>query len=594
MIKLTKGEFIDSERYLEDLTKLGFIYVDLEILSDRLEKMEPLVATRKHLCSEVMSAKTGHRLYTLNDRNVLLFLKDFEGCPTSAFRVKGRKGDSLDAKKVIKPLMDRGYATEFLEMYVKYTSSKAIFERLRKLSQRLQESEEESYSGKKLYELKFNYSRISNLRLSTVNDNVQGTPKIAVDCFVAPKGYVLVSGDFKQADLRWAYSLMVKTKENLPIMMKYDDKYEALARILQGDEFNLEEFKENRDIYKQNSLAPIYGAKSGKTGIETKFIQQANRMLSKSPNYVEYLRRINRRMDLKLPLKVTSYFGHSEVINTTGIVPSYDKDPLNFALNSPIQTGTSEIVKAVTNSIMDDFKSLGYTSENKSIYSYLNRHDEALFLVKYELLEYSHIFQKHQIVQVDNCIPFEIEFQFTRQYNTDDEGIDRVAKSYFREEFNERPLMDYDNTDFYIPTKNLFELCIGTFYIEETKETVIAFLDTLKNKCTFETIKEATPDMIIDSIVFRASRAKEVMESNDCDCVLIYTKLADVETTIFKGYSIRLSGNYSHSMAMKADIMAEFGAYSLLRDKGIQMKLSASAEGSIEWARQVIRNGSAL
>lgn len=592
MIKLTKSDYIDCEKYLSDLRSLGFIYVDPSILQDRINRMKPAVETKKHLCTEIMLCKSGHVLYTLDKRNVLSYLKTYENCPSNFFIMRGKKEESLDASKVLAPLLERGLATEFLEMYVEYKSEKSIVERLEKIKSRLSESDEVGYNGKPLSKLYFRYEEISNLRLSTKDDNVQGIPKQAVDCFVAPRGYVIVSGDFKQSDLRIAYSMMIRDQKNVDVMMSFDDKYEGLCKILQGDAFSPEDFKEHRDIYKINSLAPIYGATSAKTMVGTKYIHQARNFLKSSPVYQEYIRRIKKRIDLKLPLKVTSYFGNSESISTLDVVNYEGKDPMNFALNSPIQTGTSEIVKAVTNNIMERFEELGFTSENGSIYSYLNRHDESLFLVRSDLLEYSYIFQESQYVQVDNWIPLEVDFDFTRQYITPDKEINKVAKSYFKTDCVEVPSLNFNTEESYIPTKDLMELSVGSYKIDGTDETVLAFYDFNRQKCSFEVVKNATVDKLVESVIYRASTSGNVMKKNDCDCILIYTSLVTRDTTIFKGYTIRLTGNYSSDLFNNTSIIAEFGAYNLLKSKGIEVPMSDRLTYYKDFLNQLVRNGS--
>lgn len=591
MLKLTKTSDIDCEKYLEDLKYLGFIYVDRSVLERRIDLMEPYRDTVKHLCIECMLSRSGHKFYSLDSKMIVAYLKHFENCPDYIFKKKGSDNESLDAKKVIAPLIEKGFAVEFLELYREYKSTKYLIEKLHAMVGRLAESDMESYDGKKLYKMRFRYKNISNLRLSTSEENVQGIPKKILDSFVAPRGYTIVSGDFEQADLRWAYSLMVKTKENLPIMMKYDDKYEGFARILEGEEFDLENFKENRSAYKVSSLAPIYGATSATTMAGTKFIQRARAELKRAPHYQEFLRRIKRRVDLKLPLKITSYFGDSEIVNTTDPVGYDGKDPVNFALNSPIQKGTSEIVKAVSNGIMEEFAELGYTSENGSIYSYLNRHDEALFLIKNELLEHSYIFQKHQIVQVDNFIPFEIGFDFSKTYTVEDKDVMSTARNYFKPEYTIMPEIDYDNEDYYIPTKDLLEVCIGTHFIAETNETVIAFYDEGRQRCSFEVVKDATPDKLIDSVLWRASVSGPRLKELDSDCILFYTTLVPQDTTVFKKFAIRLTPNYSSSLCLKANTVAEFGAFNLLRSRNVESTPSNLVTDSKEFLNQLVRNG---
>lgn len=594
MLKLTKTDYIDCEKYLEDLQYLGFIYVDKNKLEQRIREMSPYRDTVKHLCLEVMYSNSGGKCYSLESTFIVAYLKRYENCPDKMFVSRSTGKDSLDAKKVIAPLLERNFATEFLELYREYKKVKYLIEKLNKMLPRLKETDKFGYNGYKLYKMEFSYVEISNLRLSTHDENIQGIPKRVVDAFVAPKDYVIVSGDFKQADLRWAYSLLVKTKDNIKTMMEHDDKYEGFARILEGGSFNLDYFKENRGMYKENSLAPIYGANTGKTYEGTRFIKKAKEELAKSPHYQEYLRRIKNRVNYRLPLKITSYFGNTEIVNTMESVSYSDKDPINFALNSPIQTGTSEIVKAVTNSIISEFEELGFTPENGSIYSYLNRHDEAMFLIRKDLLEYAWIFQKHQLVQVDNCIPFEIEFNFTRTYHVEDEETSKFAKSFFRPEFDEVPSIDYNNDDYYIPTKDLLELCLGTKYLEDTDETVVAMFDCRHLTCSFAVVKGSNSDEILSAVSKRILSSLGYLKEIDCDCALVYTTLVIGEASAFDKIFIKFTSDFSNSLALKASTIAEFGAYNLLKSRGQIVEVSPLVANSKEFLSQIVRNGESL
>lgn len=594
MLKLTKTDYIDSTRYLDDLQYLGFMYVDREKLETRIKQMIPYRDTIKHLCMEVMYANSGGDSYSLESTYVVSYLKRYENCPDRYFTLKGKSSDSLDFKKVLTPLLEKGFATEFITLYREYKTTKYLVEKLNAMFPKLRDSDVTGYNGNTLSKMYFNYTEISNLRLSTHDENVQGIPKKMVDAFVAPSGYTIVSGDFKQADLRWAYSLLVKTKDNIKTMMEHDDKYEGFARILEGDVFDLDYFTEHRSMYKANILAPIYGAKSAMTTEGTKFIRKAKEELAKSPHYQEFLRRINNRVRYQLPLKITSYFGHTEIVNTMEHVSYADKDPVNFALNSSIQTGTSEIVKAVTNGIMDDFSNLGFTSENGCIYSYLNRHDEALFLVKNELLEYSYVFQKHQIVQVDNCIPFEIEFDFTKTYNVEDEETSKLAKAFFKDEYDETPVIDYDNEDYYIPTKDLLELSIGTHYLSDTDETVISMLDIRRLTCSFEVIKGSDSDLILSIVAKRIRSSLHYLASLDTDCALVYTTLVNTDSSNFDKIFIKFTNNFSNGLAVKSSIIAEFGAHNLLASRGVDTEVSSIVANSKEFLNQLVRNGECL
>lgn len=592
MLRLTKSSFIDAARYLKDLEKLKFVYIEPKTLKVRLDNFDNEVNTLYYLCSMVLKNETGGGLNSPEKNQIIVYLTEYLNCPRYLVLDKKSNAPSLNATKVIAPLIEKGYGVEFLTLYREHSSKKKLLGDLKGYLDRMSDSDCVDIHGNKLTKLYFSYEPKVNLRVNTRDSNIQGMSKKFCDCMHAPKGYTIVSGDFAQSDIKIAYNLMLKSEENYNVMLTYDDTYEAFARVLLGEEFDLDEFKEHRSEYKLNSLAPIYGAKKGNSTFANNFIEKANKYLSTCERYQENLRRINRRIDLGFPLKVTSYFGNTELVHVEKRGNKFiGSNPITFSLNSPIQTGTSEVLKAVTNSIMDGFAELGFNSENGAIYSYLNRHDEALFLIRNDLLEHSYIFQKNQVVLVDDWTPLTIEFSYQTEYTVENEELDKKAKAYYRKEYEEVPRVSLSSENYYIPCKDILSLNIGTFYCEDLNSTVIAYHDYYTEKCSFEALGGADENEIMSSIEFRLSNCRETLDSTDSDSVhAMYNKVIG-KRDFFNGYLIRVEGNAPQHNVIQSSILAEYGAYLISKSKGITMNISDLLRNSMAYAEEVVKNG---
>lgn len=586
MLKLSKDHIVDFNTYLDDLEYLGYVYVNRKLLDDTIERLYSQVETLAYRCKDIMACRSAYYYCDLSKKVVIKYLQQYENCPESMFWTKKSQSESLDAKKVLEPLIERGFAKEFLSTYIEYMSRKTVRENLVKMVERLEVSDKKDFKGEQLYKLYFSYEKKVNLRVYTKNYNIQGMPKECSRCLTAPEGYVIVSGDFKQSDLRIAYSLMLMSEENLPIMMRYDDKYEAMARILMGDKFDLEHFKTHRNsAYKKDSLAPIYGATSASTQASTEYVKAANRYLASCPNYAEYKRRLVKMIDLDLPVKVTSFFGNTQRVEAS--VGNYNKqrirtEKLNFALNSPIQTGTSEIVSSVERSIMDAFAKVGATPENGGIYAYLNRHDELLFLLSTDYLEYSHIFQDHQIVQVDNWIPLEIEFSFSREYTKEDDEVQKLAERYYKPA-EILPMPKYSEEARYIPAQDVLEVAVGICKLSSINKTVISYYDYIKSRVSYELCPSTDEDIIYQSVQTKlAINANNLKAQEDVNAMYVCTDLVLKDTSVFANIFIKFTPNYSSNVYIQAQTLAEYMAYKYCTREKIPFTMSPSLEASMD------------
>ncbi|MFQ9150775.1 MAG: hypothetical protein ACLR6B_03780 [Blautia sp.] len=199
------------------------------------------------------------------------------------------------------------------------------------------------------------------------------------------------------------------------------DKYEGIARPIakaNGEDFDYESFKKNRNLYKVYVLETIYGTRGSSIQSTRSFIQSLAKYLDSCEKYTEYVRRINNTIAMNLPVITRGYFGFEQA------APSNlfrDVDIRNFALNSPIQTGTSEIMILTVNAIIDKFRSLGYGPDDVSVY--MVRHDEPVFKISKKVLKDAWVFKNASEIYVDDWIPLQLDFKYGYYYGEEDAGL---------------------------------------------------------------------------------------------------------------------------------------------------------------------------
>lgn len=428
MFKFSRSDTIDTTLYEERLRKDGFIVYDRDKM-DIIQNYECAhYRTLASLACDIMIHHSAWRYKTLSRDAILDFLMDCEKCPEKYFKKGKTKDYSLDSKRVLEKLRINGYANEFLEYYMLYKSKKSKCGKIRNMMERQSIPAGKNKDGIDVYKISFAVSQQKNMRYNYSNDDVIAIPKEYNDCITVEDGYFLAWGDFAQSDFRIAYNLFMRSPENDKIMNEYDDKYEALARIVaksEGKKFNLEQFKEDRSLYKQLTLATVYGTRGSVVPEQDAFIRKFYEFLKKCPKYVEYELRLQERVKLNVPVIVKSYFGHSEVCAI-----QYNKDDtIHDALNSPVQSCTSEVVILTTNKILDTFYSLGYTEDDISIY-YV-RHDEPIFKVSERVLKDIWVFNQTEQILVDNWSPLSMSFNYGYYYKVPDKELEeQVHQNY--------------------------------------------------------------------------------------------------------------------------------------------------------------------
>lgn len=341
---------------------------------------------------------------------------------------------SLSKEKVLKPLLNKGYSTEFLSEFISFREhNKAAGDMAKKLKERFNNTHVDNVS-----ELSYSWTKSITGRLYTVNENIQNIAKVYLSAMRGPSDdYLLVWGDFDQIDLRVAYyTILSESAEDDDIFEHTDDKYEAVARIMDkklNREFNLEKFKENRNKYKKGILARCYGQSLSQLN-ETIGDKDFCVMLD---NYYKQNKRYSCWYDSIIELirsdvdsvDIYTYFGSKNHVKLSDCKTSAEK--LDRLLNCPIQGTSNDIVMHMTNETVKSFRSAGISEEFFRVY--MIRHDEPIFLIHKDYLHMLPKIQSNTMISVDDWGPITMTLGIGTYYNVDES---EKYESYFNKNLN--------------------------------------------------------------------------------------------------------------------------------------------------------------
>lgn len=507
MIKLNPEDGIRTEEYCEELNRTGYILYDRNEAINSLNFMRSRSMTLANRALYVMKLHSGGRYFSLDKESIFNYLTRIEYCPQSFFYPKKRSSFSLEIKGVLEKLYNNGKAREFLELYMEHRSKKKKSETLNSVLRQCTIEMDKDRSGKQLYRMPFTAKRQVNNRFAYSNiDIISQIPKEVCGTIGVEDGYFLAWGDFAQSDFRIAYNYFIRSEENDAIMNKYDDKYEALARIVSktlGNEFDLEEFKEQRQVYKKLTLATMYGTRNSPVPEEQAFISTFSQFLNKCPKYVEYYKRLTDHLQMKSPIRVSSYFGNEEYIpynymnqNTT----------LYEALNSPIQSGTSEIVIQTVMSILDLAAKCGLSRDQFGVY--FVRHDEPIFRIRNDAKEFLWILKQHSTVLVDNWSPLAMDFGIGYRYKHEDADLMAEAEEYYKQHATDITTFEVSHaveSEFY-PVKPLCMLTVHWIKLEHN--TIVTFYQPSTQKALFSIFETTDDEEIIKNVRIKIKDAE--------------------------------------------------------------------------------------
>lgn len=533
MLKFYSTDIPDVELYESRLRAPGYIYLNKEKASKLLVYQDVCRVSCYNLAKIVMKANSSNRYRELSDDMVCDYLLEVERCPEyKILSNKNKRGYSIESKSVLMPLLQNGYAREFLEPFIEFKSLKKQCSTIRNMIAGLVSDDTVNEEGQAIERLAYKVNVQTNLRFNYNNFDIVTIPHIYNSCVSVPKGKILVWADFDQSDLRIAYNLFLRDKNNAKIMDACDDKYEGMARLVaavNNEPFDLDKFKKERDLYKVHVLKTIYGGQPAGTEEERQFIKKLQKFLNTCPRYVEYKKRLDDKCALGLPLQINSYFGHTEIYNI-----GYNKSSaVNFGLNSPNQTGTSEIMVLTVNTILNKFYELGYTQDQVDIY-YV-RHDECLFMIDEEVMRDAWIFKECSEILVDNWTPLTLSFNFGYNYKEPVESLKLLAENNWlinKDKITQIPL-DTSEVYEYIPVTDTLNLEIGTYSVEGN--TIICIYNTKANTCKYYELGSENYADIMSAVRSILSKQAEVL-SEKYGGALIYNQLTDGEDFVDSFY----------------------------------------------------------
>lgn len=552
MLRLSKNSKVDFDKYLERLSYLGYIYYNLDKIEYPISRLKLLKSSLSDYIYRFLLEASGGSIVGIQRSSVKNYLLNVAKVPESLLTVVNRKDGnnyttiSIDAEHLT-AAKDRGFACEFVDMWLEYTSLTSQIGLIEGLMSLMSDSVTKKNSiGQTLYGVSYNISYSDAFRTYYKNFAHQQVPKQFLSSLDAPAGYTMVKGDFGQSDLKIVYNMLLKDKSNIDTMFRFPDSYEGMARLTEGSNFSLETFKKDRDLYKQNTLSPIYGGTSASTAQAQKIIDNVNRYLENLPVYQDYKKRIQKKIDCGLPVVLNTYFGNSiEIVD----FDRNSKKIMDKALNTPAQAGTSEVVIMCANSILDKFEEYGITPENGGVYLYLNRHDELVFLLNNEYLEYSWIFQENEDILIEGWMPLRIEFSFTDNYLIDNPEIDRLAKTYYKtsEPINIDKLIESAlKSEYFIPCEDTKVYYIGIY--SDGGSSCVVFLNENKDVEMAKLVNSDNKDVLLGSIVnIIGEKHLELLQQN-CTSVCVYTTMVTDDISVSKGLPIILKSNFSDAI----------------------------------------------
>lgn len=557
MYKFTRNDIVDTDAYEAHLRKNGAIYYDREATKLQLQYMQCTEGAEKSRATDVMFHRSRGNIIQISRESIFNYLTRYEQCPDHYFfSRKNSNNYSLDKKKVLMKLYANGYALEFLEHYMLHKSLQQKAGDIESIISKCREVVAKSNDGTDLCKIPYEVNMQKNERFNYRQfDIISQIPKEFCTNIYAPAGYFLAWGDFAQSDFRIAYNLLLRSEENDKVMGKYADKYEALARLVaksNNENFDLEKFKNERVLYKTLTLATMYGTRDSLVKKERDFIYKLVKFLYTCPKYVEYEKRLKSRILLGLPIAVESYFGYNESI---AIQPYNLTGTINDALNSPMQTGTSEIIILTVNHILDEFFKLGYTEEDVSVY-YV-RHDEPIFLVRENVLKDIWVLNQFSQILVDDWVPLKLDFEFGYAYKVIDGELEKKVSSVFINNLDKIEMLtcgsviDHD----YYPVADVFTILMH-YTCTGTGCAVVSFLHEKTNSFYSVLVESESSDVIEEEIRAILARSEQKIHDAGYEGICVISNSMNGEDFFGKSYV-----RYVKEVGVRIDLVSKLCRY---------------------------------
>lgn len=400
------------EEYLALLEKSSTIYIDNERLVHAIQDVSYRADDLQALTLLELRIESAGSYQNVSPDSIIDFLERIDVDLEKRYRNKKTKGASLDMKRVVEPLIQDGIAVELLTTYKMYRSYKSYAATLRALGE-TRKVHTTTDDGRYILAYPTHIQERENLRVYYKDIAVVSIPKLYSNIITAPSpAWHLAWCDYPQADWRFAYNLFIQDETNAEIMRGCEDSYEGLARIVEGDKFSLEDFKDSRKAYKVDALSVFYNSRNNKP------IPTAMREYFHSRRrYSKYYYDLSLLYEFKLPVPCTSYFGYTQLLPEASYMDAF----LSKGLNTPIQTFTSHVVNETAFGVLQRFYDLGYTEDDIKLY-YV-RHDELIFMFKDTILKDAWVFKDCSEIHIDGFTPIKLDFHFGDYYQEESQEL---------------------------------------------------------------------------------------------------------------------------------------------------------------------------
>lgn len=574
MLNLSGDMLPDLELYKDNLSADKTVYFDQIKSLHMLKYDKQVLATLEAGLLDYIRTKSGNRIMTLKRDDIIDFLIKYERVPEGRMLVRDSKGTriSLDRKKVINPLEEAGYAPGFMYWYIPYVEYKSATQNFESFINRASRSAHLSAEGFPLVECSYFLSIASTGRLYYKDENIQAIPKRYLSAMTVPADYFLVWGDFAQIDLRVAFHLYLRGNPKYDeIFRKYDDKYEAVARIIHlvlGQEFNPEQFKKDRNSYKVSVLSRLYDASIDtmlRSNPNVEFVKFLDRFFKEHQYYQKAVRDLKEIIENGVQLEMRDYFGYENTI-------AIENQDENFkeAINFPVQSTSNSIVVHLVNSIVRRFREAGFNEDKFRVY--LIRHDEPIFMVHKDCAHYLHILKDYSKVQVDDWDELLVDPYFGFSYGEVDNDLmmlyEQVSDIY-KGQMTPRKIGEKRK---YKPAKSVFN-----FSVEYT-DLNGRLLVTALYKNWVVNFEVDTPEQIIDWMVDFAK---------DKDCVQLnlngyLPKVVDYR----KGLFIQTK-DVENTPRVKARILMRYRKNQILEEAGFYDDMEELSPSDVEYCMSV-------
>lgn len=427
MLNIKSSDGVDLDLYEKIINTNTSVYIDIEGLNSQLAYDNEMVRTTYNRLIEYLFFASEESCRYIDKNVIVSYLTIFEHVPKSMFEIYDYNSRqtkiSIDQAKVLKPLLAKGYATEFLSLYFAHTSYKSSYNNTKSMLNYCTPSDEVDRFGKPLVKLNFQYEKRSTGRLYANSYSVQTIPLKYVKYITVPKGRFLMWGDLTQVDLRVAWNIYLKDAESDKIYKRYQDKYEAFARIMNlalDKTFDLDEFLARRKLYKKLTLERCYDS-----NLQALIRDSGDPEFSKSMdtyylNNVSYQKALNgiKKSIMSFPkFNTVDYFGKERPIDSSLNMSRKTKQ----AINTPVQSTSNDIVASQVIALYNLLDALNIPRDY--VIPYMLRHDEMAYSLDERFKEYLWVFKDLSDIYVDDWDVIRMDMEFGYNYQVPDDEL---------------------------------------------------------------------------------------------------------------------------------------------------------------------------